>query len=69
MYTTIYRCGIKPTGIYSVQEVSRLLGCSLAFLQAKITDSENPLRYVVDKGTKSMKIEGSELIHYFNLIE
>ena len=47
----------------------RILGYSRAFLYTKVTDKARPLRYVVDKKTKMMKIEGSELISYFNIKE
>lgn len=46
-----------------------ILGYPRAFLLTKVSDKECPLRYVVDKKSKMMKFEGSELISYFNLKE
>ena len=68
MKKTTYR-SISLTRLYSAREVMRILGYSRAFLYTKVTNKARPLRYVVDKKTKMMKFEGSELISYFNIKE
>lgn len=68
MKKTTYR-NITPSRLYSARDVMRILGCSRAFLYAKVSNKDNPLQYVVDKKTKMMKFEGSELIRYFNIKE
>jgi len=60
---------ISPSRLYSAREVMRILGCSRAFLYAKVSTKDKPLQYVVDKETRMMKFDGSELIHYFNIKE
>ncbi len=68
MKKTTYR-NITPSRLYSAREVMEILGYPRAFLLTKVSDKESPLRYVVDKKSKMMKFEGSELISYFNLKE
>ncbi len=68
MKKTTYR-NISQSRLYSAREVMRILGYSRAFLHSKVSHKEKPLRYVVDKKTKMMKFDGSELIRYFNLKE
>jgi len=60
---------ISSSRLYSAREVMRILGYSRAFLYAKVSTKDKPLRYVVDKETRMMKFDGSELIRYFNIKE
>ena len=68
MEKTTYR-KIDPAKLYSVREVMKILGYSRAFLMTKVSDKNKPLRYAVDKKTRMMKFDGSELIRYFNIKE
>ena len=60
---------ISPSRLYSARDVMKILGCSRAFLYAKVSTKDKPLRYVVDKETRMMKFDGGELIRYFNIKE
>lgn len=66
MKKTTYK-GIAANRLYSVKEVMSLLNCSRVFIFIHVTDATDPLRYVIDKNTNTMRFEGSELIRRFKI--